>query len=754
MEDYHRKHETEKGGAQVVVEISNEETKQRSSSEGKQKQRKLSNSELTEMDNLKYPPQVSIFTPHSPEISQHRPPKVPSSTLIRRVSVAGSAFSKPKSRFVEPSAPIVSIAESTTHNSVPNSPYKLSPGKKGSTPATPKTPFMASPGDEEEDDEEIFKKVENHVSTKARYYKKIKIFARIEWVLLICIWGFLITSLTVRKLQHSMIWGLEIWKWCVLVMVIVSGHLMMKWLIHVVVFLIEKNFLLKNKVLYFMFGVKKSVQIFLWLGLVLLTWVLLINRGVKRSENTISILNKISRALIASLVGALIWMIKTLLVKLLATNFQSSRYFDRIQESLFHQYVLKALSRELEDVEVPGRSNSTGHLTLLGTNKGKGDVEQEVINMKKLNQMKQDKVSAWTMRGLIDVITTSGLSTISNEMDQLGHEAGEEKNDEITNEWEAKAAAIKIFKNVTKPRSNAKYIEIDDLMRFLTKEELDNVLPLFEGAAEIRKIKKSALKHWVVKVYHERKSLAHSLNDTKTAVKQLNNIISAIIIVVIIIIWLLIMGIATIQVFIFISSQMLVAAFMFGNTAKQIFECIIFVFVMHPFDVGDRCVIDGVQMIVEEMNILTTVFLRFDSEKIYYPNSVLATKPISNFYRSPDMGDNVEFSVDISTSIESIGKLKARIKMYIENKPQHWRSVHSVVVKEIENLNKMKMVLFVTHTMNHQDYLEKSFRRTELVLEMKKIFEELQIKYHLLPQEVHLSYVGSAANAPAGFGHQ
>lgn len=67
-------------------------------------------------------------------------------------------------------------------------------------------------------------------------------------------------------------------------------------------------------------------------------------------------------------------------------------------------------------------------------------------------------------------------------------------------------------------------------------------------------------------------------------------------------------------------------------------------------------------MIVEEMNILTTVFLRFDNEKIYYPNSVLAVKPISNFYRSPDMGDAFEFSVDYRTPVEKIGALKEKTK--------------------------------------------------------------------------------------------
>ena len=70
-------------------------------------------------------------------------------------------------------------------------------------------------------------------------------------------------------------------------------------------------------------------------------------------------------------------------------------------------------------------------------------------------------------------------------------------------------------------------------------------------------------------------------------------------------------------------------------------------------------------MVVEEMNILTTIFLRYDNEKIFYPNSVLATKPISNFYRSPEMSDAVEFSIDVSTSAQDIVDLKAKIKAYV-----------------------------------------------------------------------------------------
>lgn len=88
---------------------------------------------------------------------------------------------------------------------------------------------------------------------------------------------------------------------------------------------------------------------------------------------------------------------------------------------------------------------------------------------------------------------------------------------------------------------------------------------------------------------------------------------------------------------------------------------------------------------------------------------------------------------------------------YIESKPKHWQSKHSVIVEEIENLNKMKVTLYVIHTINHQNIAEKNNRRSELVFELKKIFEILGIKYHLLSQEVHLSqvFMPSAARVPA-----
>lgn len=84
---------------------------------------------------------------------------------------------------------------------------------------------------------------------------------------------------------------------------------------------------------------------------------------------------------------------------------------------------------------------------------------------------------------------------------------------------------------------------------------------------------------------------------------------------------------------------------------------------------------------------------------------------------------------------------------YIDKTPQHWHENHMVVVLEIENVNKLKMALYVNHTISFQEYGEKNKRRTELVMELKRIFEEINIKYYLLPQTVHLGQPSDTTSA-------
>jgi small-conductance mechanosensitive channel len=66
-----------------------------------------------------------------------------------------------------------------------------------------------------------------------------------------------------------------------------------------------------------------------------------------------------------------------------------------------------------------------------------------------------------------------------------------------------------------------------------------------------------------------------------------------------IIVFLLIFGIETSKLLVFFTSVFIPSVFIFGNSARSTFEALVFLFVVHPFDVGDRIFVDGQSMIVE-----------------------------------------------------------------------------------------------------------------------------------------------------------
>ncbi|KAK6773040.1 hypothetical protein RDI58_028278 [Solanum bulbocastanum] len=371
------------------------------------------------------------------------------------------------------------------------------------------------------------------------------------------------------------------------------------------------------------------------------------------------------------------------------------------------------------------------------------------ITIDHLHRLNQKNISAWNMKRLMNMVRNGVLSTLDEKLPQLNY--GDETAVQITSEKKAKAAAKQIFNNVAKPGS--KFIYLEDLMRFMREDEASKTMCLIESGTETRGISKRALKNWAVNAFRERRALALSLNDTKTAVNKLHQMLNVLVAIIILVIWLLILRVATMHFLVFLSSQILLVVFIFGNSAKTTFEAIIFLFVMHPFDVGDRVEVDGVQMVVEEMNILTTVFLRYDNQKIIYPNTVLSTKPISNYYRSPDMGDSVDFSIHISTPMEKIAMMKEKITRYIENRSDHWYPAPMIVMRDVEDMNGIKWSVWLSHTMNHQDMGERWARRALLIEEMVKTFRELDIQYRMLPLDVNIHNLPplSSTRAPSNW---
>lgn len=204
------------------------------------------------------------------------------------------------------------------------------------------------------------------------------------------------------------------------------------------------------------------------------------------------------------------WLVKTLLLKVLAMNFHVSAFFDRIQDALFNQYVIETLSgppyleiqrnQEEEDrvvsevqklqnagVYIPPdlrancfpnegkppvgsarsaasalqrsprigkspRSSVIGKSPRAPSNSRREELEEkDGISIDHLHRWNQKNVSAWNMKKLMNIARKGVLSTLDEQLDQRVEE--EDSALQIRSEKEAKAAAKRIFTNVAGPGS-------------------------------------------------------------------------------------------------------------------------------------------------------------------------------------------------------------------------------------------------------------------------------------------------------------
>ncbi|XP_062114182.1 mechanosensitive ion channel protein 7-like [Humulus lupulus] len=100
-----------------------------------------------------------------------------------------------------------------------------------------------------------------------------------------------------------------------------------------------------------------------------------------------------------------------------------------------------------------------------------------------LHKLNQKNISAWNMRKMIDTVRTGSLATLDEKIQNSNNiNTDDESSLQIKTECQAKEAAKKIFANVAKFGSKCIYLE--DLMRFMNKDEAIRTMHLFGTTSE------------------------------------------------------------------------------------------------------------------------------------------------------------------------------------------------------------------------------------------------------------------------------
>ena len=90
--------------------------------------------------------------------------------------------------------------------------------------------------------------------------------------------------------------------------------------------------------------------------------------------------------------------------------------------------------------------------------------------------------------------------------------------------------------------------------------------------------------------------LEATIESSKHIFWKLNLLLTAIVATLILIIWLLLSEIVSTAQLAVLFAPFLSASFIFGESLRGVFNGIVFVFGMHPFDLGDRVIVDGMEV--------------------------------------------------------------------------------------------------------------------------------------------------------------
>ncbi|GLT44297.1 hypothetical protein SLA2020_182030 [Shorea laevis] len=596
--------------------------------------------------------------------------------------------------------------------------------------------------------EDLLENMEEQDSLSKEYVlKDLKKEKRVlfEWLGFILIIVALICSFTLSYLRELKPWEIGLWKWLVLALVVISGRLLSVWIFKIVIFSFERNLLFGRRVSFFVYDARKKVQNCFWLGLVSIAWLYLFDEKIAEVTRSRA-LGIVSKLLASLLVCKTLWLATLVSVNVLASNFYTSTYFKRILDSIFSQYIMEALSgpplTEIQKKEEEERNaeedrnvqnvGATIPTALRGASPflsgkqpfKKGHKKHQGITIELLHRLTPENVSAWNMQRLMNMVRHGALSTL----EQIQDNNARVEPIEIRSEFEAEVVAEKIFRNVAEPGS--RYIFLKDLTRFMREVEASRTQSLLNGGFKSEKISLRALKNWVVGAFEERRLLGLTLNDYETIVSRVHGHLNVLVSIAILVIGLVLLGIKNINFsnsVLFVISLRPLYSFVFGDYLTRIFEAVLFLFVTHPFDVGDRCKIDGEQMVVEEIKLLDTIFLRHDKQKTTISNSVLTSKMITNYNRSPDMEDEILFSIHLATPAAKIAMMKERIKSCISSKEKHWYPKPTIICMDTEDLNKLRFKVLLVHRMNQQHMKKRLDRRGRLVEKIAEILKELDI---------------------------
>ncbi|KAJ8122332.1 hypothetical protein ONZ43_g1442 [Nemania bipapillata] len=294
----------------------------------------------------------------------------------------------------------------------------------------------------------------------------------------------------------------------------------------------------------------------------------------------------------------------------------------------------------------------------------------------------------------------------------------------LRNSNTAQVLARRLFRTYTKDGSNV--LTPEDLNHaFPTPEDAEAAFMVFDRDLN-GDVSMEELEAFVDEVHREKKAIAASVKDLDSVITKLDRVFFVIIFIIALIVFISIISASTAAALASAGTAVLGLAWVLQATAQEFLQSIIFVFVKHPFDVGDRVTVygntgstlQGDDYYVTEISLLYTEFKKMQGHIVQAPNSVLNTLFILNHRRSGSLADVFTLQIKYGTPSSLITELEHRMSDYVQNNKRDYTNKIITELVSFQEACSMTVNFICFHKSSFQNELLRLTRHNKFAIEM------------------------------------
>ncbi|QIX01625.1 hypothetical protein AMS68_007142 [Peltaster fructicola] len=235
----------------------------------------------------------------------------------------------------------------------------------------------------------------------------------------------------------------------------------------------------------------------------------------------------------------------------------------------------------------------------------------------------------------------------------------------------------------------------------------------------------------IVSAGTERKNRAKSMADIGEAIGVLDKLLSVIVLIAVGFVYAAFFSDTFASSTTQLWSTFTGLAFAIGGTVTEFLSCCIFLFVKHPYDVGDRVDIDKAELIVEHISLMYSVFRRIDSDKtVQIPHNVANTLWIENISRSRAQKERYTFNISAATSAKDIDTLRAELENFVratENRRDFKENVDIHLIS-VGDLKQLELRVEIKYKSNFSNETLRQTRRNKFMCELLSAMRKVPIE--------------------------